>query len=114
MYALPFTAVCCCCGRDQLQAVRWIRAMEAGAHLESVNLSSPLLVRTLEAAVRLGRPLLIEDCTEKLDPVLENVRALCSVAVCVCVCVAGVTLWCCCDDRRRSWRRRRSSRARGS
>ena len=48
--------------------------MEGRAHLEVIKHSSPLLLRSLETAVRLGRPLLIEQCNEAMNPVLEPVR----------------------------------------
>jgi hypothetical protein len=49
--------------------------MEGRSHLEVVKHSSPTLQRSLEAAVRLGRPLLVEHCQETMNAVLEPVRA---------------------------------------
>ena len=60
----------------QAQAVKWIRAMEGRSHLEVVKHSSPNLQRSLESAIRLGRPLLIEQCVESMNSVLEPVRML--------------------------------------
>ena len=61
----------------QGQAARWIKNMEAKAKetLSLVKASSPSLQRTLEAAIRLGRPLLIEGCSDTLDPMLEPILA---------------------------------------
>ncbi len=55
--------------------MKWIRAMEGRSHLEIIKHSSPLLLRALETAVRLGRPLLVEQCGETMNPVLEPVLA---------------------------------------
>jgi dynein heavy chain len=49
--------------------------MESRNHLEMCKMNAPLLLRSLETAIRLGRPLLIEDCSEALLPVLEPVLA---------------------------------------
>jgi dynein heavy chain len=54
----------------QGQANRWIRKME-GANLKVVKLSEPKFLRSLENAVRLGQPVLLEDIGETLDPALE-------------------------------------------
>jgi dynein heavy chain len=70
--SLVISIVC----HPQFQAVRWVRAMEQSSRLESVKMGSTGFVRTLETCVRLGRPLLIESCPERLDPVLENVSVL--------------------------------------
>jgi dynein heavy chain len=56
----------------QSQAVRWIREME-GQALKVCKAEDPLVFRTLEQAIRLGQPILIENVTEYLDPVLDPV-----------------------------------------
>ncbi|KAA0150075.1 hypothetical protein FNF29_05515 [Cafeteria roenbergensis] len=59
----------------QEQAKRWIKRMEVRRRLASSKLSNPNMLRTLESCIRLGRPLLIEDIGETLDPALEPVLA---------------------------------------
>ena len=54
----------------QGQANRWIKVME-GANLKCLKQSDPKLLRSLEAAVRLGQSVLLEDVGEQLDPILE-------------------------------------------
>lgn len=56
----------------QNQVVRWIKDME-GASLKIVKLDDPLLFRTLEQSIRLGGPVLIENVTEYLDPLLDPI-----------------------------------------
>jgi hypothetical protein len=45
--------------------------MEQGSGLRVVAASSPALAPTVEAAVRAGLPLLVEDLGESIDPLLE-------------------------------------------
>ena len=44
-----------------LQANRWIRSMEGKNGLKVVKLTDPNYLRTLENAIRIGTPVLIED-----------------------------------------------------
>ncbi|GBF98747.1 dynein heavy chain axonemal [Raphidocelis subcapitata] len=55
----------------QGQANRWVRAMERDAGLEVVKPSAKDFLRSLENGVRFGRPVLLEDVGESLDPALE-------------------------------------------
>lgn len=57
----------------QMQANRWIKQKEAKMGLECVKMSDKDLLRVLENAVRNGRPLLVEDLSEQIDPGLEPV-----------------------------------------
>ena len=61
----------------QEQAKKWIKGMEASAasRLVATRMTSPNLLRELESCIRIGRPLLIEDMTEFVDPSLEPVLA---------------------------------------
>lgn len=59
----------------QGQAVRWIKNMEAKSGLKVLSLSAPDMVRQLENAVQFGRPVLLADVMEELDPVLEPLLA---------------------------------------
>lgn len=55
----------------QGQANAWLRNMEGRNGLKLVKLSQPNFLRLIEAAVRLGQPVLIEDVGESIDPALE-------------------------------------------
>ena len=57
----------------QGQAHKWVRAMETKNGLRAVKQTDPNLARYVEAAVRNGQPVLIEDVGETLEPVLEPV-----------------------------------------
>jgi dynein heavy chain len=73
-------AVLVTCGRrwplmidPQDQANNWIRQMEARNGLQIIKLTEPNFLRTLENAIRTGRPVLLEEVGETLDPSLEPV-----------------------------------------
>ncbi len=55
----------------QGQANKWIKAMEKAAGLEVVKMSDKDFLRTLENAVRFGRPVLAENVGEVLEAALE-------------------------------------------
>ncbi|KAG9395747.1 Dynein heavy chain and region D6 of dynein motor [Carpediemonas membranifera] len=57
----------------QGQAVRWIRAMEKSAGLKIVRPTDPNMLRTMEHAIRLGSPVLLENVEEELDPALNPI-----------------------------------------
>eukprot|EP01029_Cantina_marsupialis_P005823 TRINITY_DN1630_c1_g5_i3.p1 TRINITY_DN1630_c1_g5~~TRINITY_DN1630_c1_g5_i3.p1 ORF type:complete len:1943 (+),score=485.57 TRINITY_DN1630_c1_g5_i3:173-6001(+) len=57
----------------QGQAVKWIKNVEAGMNLECTKMSDPNMLRSMENAIRVGRPVLMEDLGETLDPSLEPV-----------------------------------------
>ncbi|KAK6983775.1 Dynein heavy chain 6 axonemal [Biomphalaria glabrata] len=57
----------------QEQANRWIRNREALNKLKIIKLSNSNFLRTLEACIRAGLPVLMEDVGETLDPALEPV-----------------------------------------
>jgi dynein heavy chain len=68
------TVACQCCLRPSVpqgQANRWVKCMERDNGLEVVKPSAKDFLRTLENAVRFGRPVLLEDVGEALDAVLE-------------------------------------------
>lgn len=57
----------------QMQVVPWIKEME-GSQLKICKSEDPLVFRTLEQAVRLGQPVLIENVPdEQLDPLLDTI-----------------------------------------
>ena len=57
----------------QSQANRWIKSLEAVKNLEVIKMNNPNLLRSLENAIRVGRPLLVEDLDEQLDPAIDPV-----------------------------------------
>jgi dynein heavy chain len=57
----------------QGQANKWIRNMEADNALDIVKLTEKDFLRTLENDIRFGKPCLLENVGEKLDPSLEPV-----------------------------------------
>ncbi|XP_055888364.1 dynein axonemal heavy chain 1-like isoform X4 [Biomphalaria glabrata] len=57
----------------QGQANKWIKNMESHNEMEVVKLSSKDFIRTLENAIRFGKPCLMENVGSELDPSLEPV-----------------------------------------
>ncbi|XP_026216049.1 dynein heavy chain 6, axonemal isoform X2 [Anabas testudineus] len=57
----------------QDQANRWIRSKEAKNGLKVIKLTDPSFLRTLENAIRIGMPVLLEELKESLDPALEPI-----------------------------------------
>ena len=57
----------------QGQANKWIRNLEKENSLDIVKLSDRDFLRTIENAIRFGKPVLLENIGEKLDPALEPV-----------------------------------------
>ena len=57
----------------QMQANKWVKQKEAKQGLMVTKMTSKNLLQVLESAVRNGRPLLVEDAGEQLDPGLEPI-----------------------------------------
>lgn len=57
----------------QGQANKWIRNMEKDKSLDIVKLTDRDFLRTLENAIRFGKPVLLENVSEVLDPALEPI-----------------------------------------
>ncbi|KAI4494191.1 hypothetical protein M0802_009060 [Mischocyttarus mexicanus] len=57
----------------QEQANRWIRNMEKENDIKICKLTDHNFMRILEACIRIGTPVLLEEVTETLDPSLEPV-----------------------------------------
>uniref|UniRef100_A0AAY4DWD2 AAA+ ATPase domain-containing protein n=1 Tax=Denticeps clupeoides TaxID=299321 RepID=A0AAY4DWD2_9TELE len=57
----------------QDQANRWIRSKETKNGLKVIKLTDTGFLRTLENAIRLGTPVLLEELQETLDPALEPI-----------------------------------------
>ncbi|XP_070577565.1 LOW QUALITY PROTEIN: dynein axonemal heavy chain 6-like [Ptychodera flava] len=56
----------------QGQAVNWITEME-GDELKVVQADDPNYMRTMERAIRVGEPVLLQNVTENLDPALKPI-----------------------------------------
>ena len=52
---------------------RWIKNMESEAGIETCKPSDKEFLRTLENAVRFGKPVIMENVLSALDPALEPV-----------------------------------------
>ncbi|XP_071942686.1 dynein axonemal heavy chain 6-like [Antedon mediterranea] len=57
----------------QDQANRWIRNRESRNGLKVIKLTDKDFLRTLETAIRIGLPVLLEELGESLDPALEPI-----------------------------------------
>jgi dynein heavy chain len=57
----------------QMQANKWIRKMDEANDLQICSMRDSNLLRILEKSIRLGKPFLIEDLTEMIEPALEPV-----------------------------------------
>jgi dynein heavy chain len=57
----------------ETQANRWLKNLEKSNSLEVIKLSQKEYLRTLENGIRFGRPILLENVGEELDPALEPV-----------------------------------------
>jgi len=57
----------------QGQANKWAKNMEKDRALEVVKMSDKDFLRTLENAVRFGKPVILENLGEELDPALEPI-----------------------------------------
>ena len=57
----------------QGQANTWVKNMETPSGLKVIKLTQATFVRSLEQAMSLGHPMLIENVTEVLDPILEPI-----------------------------------------
>lgn len=59
----------------QCQGVRWIKRMEAARGLKVMSMAAPDMLRQLESAVQFGRPVLLVDVGQDVNPVLEPLLA---------------------------------------
>ncbi|KAJ1569497.1 Dynein heavy chain 1, axonemal [Cladochytrium tenue] len=57
----------------QGQANKWIRNLEKDFQLDIVKLTDRDFLRTLENAIRFGKPVLLENVQERLDPALDPI-----------------------------------------
>lgn len=59
----------------QLQGITWLKEKEKDANLQVTRLTNPKCVKTVEAAVEQGAPVLIENLFDSIDAVLQPVYA---------------------------------------
>ncbi|XP_068978772.1 dynein axonemal heavy chain 2 [Bombus flavifrons] len=57
----------------QCQAVKWLKNMEAKNSLKVIDFGQPDFVRVLEYAIQYGKPVLLENIGETIDPVLNPI-----------------------------------------
>eukprot|EP00958_Prasinococcus_capsulatus_P007761 scaffold712_cov404-Prasinococcus_capsulatus_cf.AAC.19 len=57
----------------QLQANKWVRALEERNGMKVVRLTDANYLKALENSIRIGNPVLVEDLAETIDPALEPV-----------------------------------------
>lgn len=57
----------------QGQAHKWIKAMEKSNDIIIVKLSTPNYMRSIEIGIDMGKPVLIENVLEDLDPPLDPI-----------------------------------------
>jgi dynein heavy chain len=55
----------------QGQANKWIRNMEKENKIDVIKFSNPNYMRTLENAIQFGKPVLLENVGEELDPAID-------------------------------------------
>jgi dynein heavy chain len=55
----------------EAQARKWLQVLESSAGLVVINATEPNYMRVLEGAVQTGTPVLLEQITEIVDPILE-------------------------------------------
>ena len=60
-------------GAGASQANRWIKNTESVNNLEVIKMNNPNLLRSMENGIRVGRPVLVEDVEERIDPALEPI-----------------------------------------
>lgn len=57
----------------QGQAHRWIKTMERSNDITVIRLSNPSYMKLIEVAIEVGKPVLIENVAEDLDPPLDPI-----------------------------------------
>lgn len=57
----------------QIQAAKWIKAMEEQNNLEVVDFEMPDYIKIIMRAVQMGTPILIQNIAESIDPSIEPI-----------------------------------------
>lgn len=61
------------CIDPQQQALKWIKKKEEKANLKVVTFNDADFLKQLEMGIKYGFPVLVQDCDEYIDPVIDNV-----------------------------------------
>jgi dynein heavy chain, axonemal len=61
------------CIDPQQQALKWVKKKEEKNNLKVVTFSDSDFLKQLEMAIKYGFPVLVQDCDEYIDPVIDNV-----------------------------------------
>ena len=59
----------------QLQGITWIKEREKESDLKVTRLSNPKMIKTLESAIEIGNPVLLENLENTIDAVIQPVYA---------------------------------------
>lgn len=59
----------------QLQGITWLKEREKANNLNVTRLSNPKIVKTLEACIEAGNPVMIENLENNIDAVIQPVYA---------------------------------------
>lgn len=57
----------------QAQAHKWIKTMEKSNNIIIVKLTNPNYIKSIEIAIETGKPVLVENVLEDLDPSLDPI-----------------------------------------
>ena len=61
------------CIDPQQQALKWIKKKEEKNNLKVITFNDSDFLKQLEMAIKYGFPVLVQDCDEYIDPVIDNV-----------------------------------------
>jgi dynein heavy chain len=61
------------CIDPQQQALKWIKKKEEKSNLKVMTFNDGDFLKQLEMAIKYGFPVLVQDCDEYIDPVIDNV-----------------------------------------
>ncbi len=61
------------CIDPQQQALKWVKKKEEKNNLKVITFNDSDFLKQLEMAIKYGFPVLVQDCDEYIDPVIDNV-----------------------------------------
>ena len=59
----------------QLQGITWLKEREKNSDLQVTRLSNPKMIKTIEMAIEMGKPVMIENLENSIDAVIQPVYA---------------------------------------